>query len=141
MLEVPRLLPPGGLEVHPAPEVITGLELGSGIRRCKHNATRLTQLAHALRTGATRVINYTGRQALALVPASSGYCNTVANLSAAERVDLERGWVTLAGLHRRRKTPTPPTLTDEQLDQLVASNPDRVLASLDCVTAPEGRQS
>jgi hypothetical protein len=100
-------------------------------------------LAYELATGAADFFFPTRKQAAALMEVSLRYVAAVAKLSPEQRVQVKRKQLTLSAVVNRRK-PAPVTdintiidkLTNADIDTIVTTRPDAVMAALDRATAP-----
>jgi hypothetical protein len=114
------------------PTIVHGRHLALGLHRL--SASQRALLAFELTTGAVTLCGLTRKQAARIAGANTDYVSRVAHISDSEREQLRGGGLRLSKTHPRQ----PRELSDAEIDHLVRTvGPDRVMAAIDRLTAPE----
>src|SRR6516162_3857866 len=106
----------------------TGRELSRLVKEA--STAKRALLAHDLEQGRVQVVDLTRAQSAALAKISLSYANTAARLTQDERLRLVCGVVSLAELHRNRRT------NADIVDLVLEIGPDGVMDALDALTVP-----
>jgi hypothetical protein len=103
---------------------------GHKLSRCHMSPARRALLAVDIAAGKVVVDDLTRAQARALTGASVGYVHTAAELTPAQREQVECGLLSLSAIHNGSPT-------DAAIDRFVAkAGANRVMAALDRYTQP-----